>query len=140
MTGQDFAFCFSLGRARAEILPSHSGRVRAWKIRLLKNFNSDRLQRATGAHSAVNSALDRRTRVRGLFGETPPCALMTLGAWKIRIGCNILKVPIQIITSGERVSYFLHGESKLWWHVSGSSLGIRPRPSAIALCVTLIRR
>ena len=35
-------------------------------------------------------------RIRGSPGETSPCTLMTPGACKIRRGCNVLQVPIQI--------------------------------------------
>ena len=42
-------------------------------------------------------APDRRARVRGSPGEKLPCTLMAHGACKIRRGCNVLQVPIQII-------------------------------------------
>ena len=60
-----------------------------------------------------HSVPGRRARVRGSSCETPPCMTMAPGACKSVRGCNILQVPIQIITSGEWVSYLLRGESKL---------------------------
>ena len=46
-------------------------------------------------------APDRRVRVQGLPGETPPCTLMAPGACKIHRGSNALQVPIQIISLGQ---------------------------------------
>ena len=78
------------------------------------------------AQSAEHSA---QARVRDSPGETPPCVLMR---------CNVLQVPNQIIPLGR--TYTLRGELKLLWHVSGSFSGTSRKPSAIALCVALIRR
>ena len=63
-----------------------------------------------------------------------PFTLMAPGACKIRRGCNVLQVPVQIILLGvpRRGSHPLHDGSKLRWHASGSSFGMNPRPSAIA--------
>ena len=52
------------------------------------------------AKSDESSAPDRRARVRGSPIETLPCTLVAPGACKIRRGCNILKVPIQIMPLG----------------------------------------
>ena len=53
---------------------------------------------------------------------------------KIRRGCNVLQVPIQILPLGvpKRGSHPLWGGSTLQWRVSGSSFGMNPRPSAIS--------
>ena len=61
------------------------------------------------------SVPDRRARVRGWPGDTPPCTLMASGACKIRRGPNVLQIPIQIISLGvpERGSHPLRGRSKL---------------------------
>ena len=56
--------------------------------------------RTTIAQSVESSAPDRRTGVRSSAGEKPPCTLMAPGECKIRRGCNVLKVPIQIIRLG----------------------------------------
>ena len=58
---------------------------------------------------------------------------MAPDACKIRSGCNVLEVPIQIIPLGvpKWGSHLLRGGSKLRWHVSGSSFGMNPRPPAI---------
>ena len=50
--------------------------------------------------SDEHSAPYWRARVRGSPDETSPCTLMASGACKIRRGCNILQVPIQIIPLG----------------------------------------
>ena len=50
--------------------------------------------------SAEHSTPDWRTWVEGSPGETPPCTLMALGASKIRRGCSVLQVPIQISPLG----------------------------------------
>ena len=89
------------------------------------------------AKFAEHSASDRRARVRGSPGETLPCTLMAPGACKIRCECNVLQVAIQNNTSRgtkERRPYppSPRGESKLRWHITGSSFGMNPRPSAIA--------
>ena len=52
------------------------------------------------AESNELSALVRKARVRDSPGVTLPCMLMTPGACKIRRGCNVLQVPIQIIPLG----------------------------------------
>ena len=44
-----------------------------------------------------HSAADRRSRALDSPGETLPCTLMAPGARKIRRGCNVLQVPVQII-------------------------------------------
>ena len=44
--------------------------------------------------------LYRKDRVPGSPGETLPCALMAPGACKIRHGCNVPQVPVQIIPLG----------------------------------------
>ena len=76
----------------------------------------------------------RRAQDRGSLGETLPCMLMAPGACKIRRLCNVLRVSIQIIPLEvpKWGSHPFRGRSKLWWHVSGSSSGMSPRPSAIA--------
>ena len=63
-----------------------------------------------------------------------PYTLMAPGACKIRRGCNVLQVSIQIILLGapKRGSSPLRVGSKLRWHVSRSTFGMNPRPSAIA--------
>ena len=85
---------------------------------------------------------DRRARVRGSPGETPPCTLMAPGACKIRRGEMSFKFPFK--TTSLRVpkcqSHPLCCESKLCWYVSRSSLGMGPRRSAKAHCVALARR
>ena len=53
------------------------------------------------AKSDENSIKSRRARVRGSPGETLPCALMAPDARKLRRGCSVLQVPIQIITLRE---------------------------------------
>ena len=80
------------------------------------------------------STPDRKAQVRGSPGETPSCTLMSPGACKIPRERNVLQIPIQIIPLGvpKRERHPLRGESKLRRHVSGSSFGINPRPSAIA--------
>ena len=50
--------------------------------------------------SDEHSAPDRRAWVQGSPDETAPCTLMTPGACKIRRGCNVLQVHIQIIPLG----------------------------------------
>ena len=45
--------------------------------------------------SAKHSAPDRRARVRGSPGKTPPFTLMAPGACKIRLGYNVFQVPFQ---------------------------------------------
>ena len=69
------------------------------------------------------------------------CTLMAPGACKIRHGCNVLQVPIQIILLGipKRENHLLRGGSKLWWHVSGPTVGISHRPSAVVHCISLVR-
>ena len=59
---------------------------------------------------------------------------MTPGACKIRRGCNVLQVPIQIIPLGVPYmgSHPVRGESKLGWPVSESSFGMNPRQLEIA--------
>ena len=91
--------------------------------------------------SDEHSAPNRRARVQGWPSETPPCMLMAPGACKIRRGCIVLQVPIQVIPLGvpKRGSHPHRGRSKLWWHVSGPSLGMSPRPSATAHCIALVR-
>ena len=37
---------------------------------------------------------------RSSLGETPPCKLMAPDACKIRRGCNVLEVPIQVLPLG----------------------------------------
>ena len=56
--------------------------------------------------------------------------------WFNVIGC------IQIIPLGvpKRGNYPFRGGSKLWWQVSGPSLGMNPRSSALAQWVALDRR
>ena len=62
------------------------------------------------------------------------CTLMAPSACKIRRGCNVFLVPIQIIPRGvpKRGSHPLRDGSKMRWHVSGSSFGMNPWPSIIA--------
>ena len=82
----------------------------------------------------LGSRLARRSTV--MYANVTPSAC------KILRGCNVLQVPIQNYTSegmkaGEPSP---RGGSKLGWHVSGPSLGMSLRPSAIAHCVALVRR
>ena len=69
-----------------------------------------------------------------LAQRKPPRMPMAPNACKICCGCNVLQVPIQIIPLGipKLGNHLLRGGSKLRWHVSGSSFGLTPRPSAIA--------
>ena len=61
--------------------------------------------------SDEHPALYRKARVRGSPGETPPCTLMSPGACKIRRGCNVLQVPIQIIPLVKLMDVLLNGHS-----------------------------
>ena len=67
------------------------------------------------AESDERSALDLRARVRDSPGERLPCTLVAPGACKIRRGCNVLQVPMQVIPLGvpKRWSHPLRGGSKL---------------------------
>ena len=84
-----------------------------------------------------HSALDRRSWVRVSPGETPPCKLTAPSACKICRGSDVLQVLMQIIPLGvpKQESHPLRGRSKLLWHVSGTSLGMSPRPWALAHCI-----
>ena len=84
--------------------------------------------------SDEHSAPDRRARVRGSPGKTPPCALIAFGERKNGRGCNVIQVTVQVmpLLVPKRGSHPLCGSSKLWWHVSGPSLAMSPRSSAIA--------
>ena len=62
-----------------------------------------------------------------------PCTLMAPGACKIVVGAMSSKFPFEIIPlMGPKwgIHPFRDG-SKLRWNVSGSSIGMKPRPSAI---------
>ena len=89
-----------------------------------------------------HSARDWRARVCCSLGETLPCTQMEPGEGKIRFGCNVLQVPITSIPLGVSIwgNHLVRGWSKLWWHDSGPSLGMSPRPSAIVRCVALVQR
>ena len=67
---------------------------------------------------------------------------MAPGVYEIGRGYNVLQVPIQIIPLAvpKRGRPPLCDGSKLRRHASGQSLGMCPRPSAIAHCVALVRR
>ena len=86
------------------------------------------------ALSAEHSAPNQRIWVRGSPVEIPPCTLMAPGSYKIRRGCNVLQVLIQIIPLGvpKRGSHPYRGGSKLWSHVFGPSLGMSARLLALA--------
>ena len=75
-------------------------------------------------------------------GETSQCTLMPPGACKIRCGCNVLQSVIQIVHLGvsKRGKSPIRGGLKLWWHASGSSLRMSPRPLTIAHCVQLLNK
>ena len=66
----------------------------------LKRTNSRKFLSPGVSKSNEHSAPNRRAQVRGSSGEKPPCTLMAPGACKIRRGCNVLQVPIQIIFLG----------------------------------------
>ena len=61
------------------------------------------------------SAPDRRARVRGSPGLTLTGMLIAPVAYKVRRGCNVLYVPVQIIPLGvpKRESHPLRGGLKL---------------------------
>ena len=113
----------------------HKGNAKARTVISLSNIDKEKkkskffLMIPNGPEVGISdeqSAPDRRARVRA-----------SPGACKIRRGCNVFQVPIQMIPLGEtkRRSHFFSGGSKLRWHVSGSSFGMNPKPSAIAdLC------
>ena len=89
----------------------------------------------------VEKALISRPKEQGSSGfmgspaEAPRCTLMAPGASKIRHGCNVLHVSIQVIA----LWVPNRNGSKLRWLVSGSFLVMNPRPSAIAHCEALVR-
>ena len=64
------------------------------------NCNFKSTQGAAVALSKEYSAPDRRTRLRGLLGEAPPYTLIAPSSCKIRLGCNVLQAPIQIMHLG----------------------------------------
>ena len=88
--------------------------------------------KATDNSPQWGSRMRTQFRIRSSPGETLPCTLMAPG--KIRRGCNVLQIPIQIIPLGVQKwrSHPLRGESKLRWQVSGLSFEINTRPSEIA--------
>ena len=117
------------------------------QINLIFQFNITGPRGGQVGWALAPSAPDRRARVRDLPSETSPNTLMVPGACKIRRGCNILQVPMQIIPLGvlRRWSHLLRDRSKLWRNVSlpawpWPSLGMCLRPSAITNYVNIVRR
>ena len=69
--------------------------------RIYRNvFTNSQLLCPAMGKSDERSVSEKRTRVRGSPGETPPYVLMAPNAGKIRSGCNVLQVNIQNYTSG----------------------------------------
>ena len=64
---------------------------------------------------------------------------MTPGAYKIHRDAMGLQILIQIIPLG-LPKWMRLGRSKFRWHVSGPTIEMSPRPSAVSHCVALIRR
>ena len=91
-------------------------------------------RRVAIAKTIETSASHRNPRVQGSSGEKPRYTLKVPGSCKIRRGCNVLQVPIQImpLKVPKRGSHPLSVGSKLRWYVFGSSFGMNPRPSGIA--------